>query len=302
VNFLSPAVSVDEKRLYALGTQPRGELMRYDRAAGNFVPYLAGLSVEGLDFSRDGEWLTYVTYPEGVLWRSRVDGSQPLQLTDASMWAGLPRWSPDAKRIAFTASRSGGLRKIYVVSAEGGGAEEIIPGEGAQFDPSWSPDGNSLAFGEDFWKFDGVIRIIDLKTRQISVIPGSEGLFSPRWSTDGRFLLALGHILQNSQKLMMYDFATRKWQQLAEGKSIDYPVWSRNRDYVYFSSLLDNGTPNRRVRISDRKVEQITEVNLPRGLTSGQFGSWTGLAPDDSPLLLRDTSIQEIYALDVELP
>jgi hypothetical protein len=29
---------------------------------------------------------------------------------------------------------------------------------------------------------------------------------------------------------------------------------------------------------------------------------WVGLAPDDSPLLLRDTGSQDIYALDWESP
>jgi hypothetical protein len=56
----------------------------------------------------------------------------------------------------------------------------------------------------------------------------------------------------------------------------------------------------RRVRISDRKVEQISDLtNLP---TTGIHGPWLGLGPDDSPLLLKDTGIQDIYALDWEEP
>jgi hypothetical protein len=35
---------------------------------------------------------------------------------------------------------------------------------------------------------------------------------------------------------------------------------------------------------------------------AGASGSWLGLAPDDSPLLLRDTGTEEIYALDWEAP
>jgi hypothetical protein len=31
-------------------------------------------------------------------------------------------------------------------------------------------------------------------------------------------------------------------------------------------------------------------------------GSWSGLAPDGTPLFVRDTSTQEIYALDVQFP
>jgi hypothetical protein len=34
----------------------------------------------------------------------------------------------------------------------------------------------------------------------------------------------------------------------------------------------------------------------------GAFGNWTGLSPDGSLLAVRDASIQEIYALDWDLP
>jgi hypothetical protein len=34
----------------------------------------------------------------------------------------------------------------------------------------------------------------------------------------------------------------------------------------------------------------------------GTWGSWSGMAPDDSRLFVRDASTQDIYALDVDLP
>ena len=34
----------------------------------------------------------------------------------------------------------------------------------------------------------------------------------------------------------------------------------------------------------------------------GMAFNWLSLAPDDSPLVLRDTGIKEIYALDIDLP
>ncbi len=95
--------SKDGKRLFVLGWQPRGELVRYDAKSQQFVPYLSGISAEGLGFSRDGEWVAYVTLPDGTLWRSKVDGSQRLQLSFPPMQAALARWSPDGKRIAFMA-------------------------------------------------------------------------------------------------------------------------------------------------------------------------------------------------------
>jgi hypothetical protein len=36
--------------------------------------------------------------------------------------------------------------------------------------------------------------------------------------------------------------------------------------------------------------------------TTGTWGEWFGFAPDDSPLLARDISTQEIYALEMQWP
>jgi serine/threonine protein kinase len=302
ISFVGPTLSPDGKRLFVVGVQNRGELTRYDRNSRQLVSYLSGLSAEGLDFSRDGEWVTYSSFPQATLWRSRLDGSQRLQLTDSSMIAGLPRWSPDGKRIAFNAKKPGANWKVYVVSADGGSPEQVIPGGGLELDPTWSPDGSSLAYSTDFFDLHSVVHVVDLQTGHVSTIPGSEGLFSPRWSHDGRFLIASGHNVQNSQKLMMYTFATQKWEQLLNGRSIDYPTISRSGEYVYFINLVEAGTPFYRVRLSDHKLERIGTVSLPRGIVFGQFGEWIGLAPDDSPLMLRNTSIQEIYGLDLQLP
>lgn len=55
------------------------------------------------------------------------------------------------------------------------------------------------------------------------------------------------------------------------------------------------------MRISDHRVEKLAtlkEIQRPSNLA----GSWVGLAPDDSPLFLRDLSVQEIYARDWEAP
>jgi serine/threonine protein kinase/DNA-binding winged helix-turn-helix (wHTH) protein len=55
-----------------------------------------------------------------------------------------------------------------------------------------------------------------------------------------------------------------------------------------------------RIRISDHKLEQLASLKDFRQVTD--WGSWVGLAPDDSPILLRDTGRQDIYALDWDAP
>ena len=54
-----------------------------------------------LSFSKDGQWVAYVSYPEGTLWKSKLDGSQRLQLSYPPLYAMLPSWSPDGKQIVF---------------------------------------------------------------------------------------------------------------------------------------------------------------------------------------------------------
>jgi Tol biopolymer transport system component len=295
LSFLGPVPSKDGKRLFVIGSQRRGELVRYDAKSGQFLPYLSGISADGVAFSRDGQWVTYATFPEGSLWRSKVDGSERLQLTFPPMTVILPRWSPDARQIAFQGKLPGKPWAMYLVSAEGGAPQEIMVGAG---DIGWSADGNSLIFSDTPPAFDPsatgklAIHILDLKTRQASTLPGSEGLYSPRWSPDGRYIAALR---AGPEILLLFDLSSQKWIELT-GIGVGYPSWSRDSKYIYFDAT---GPAFYRVRIRDQKLERLASLKNLR--TTGAFG-WTGLAPDDSPLLLRDAGTQEIYALDWEAP
>jgi Tol biopolymer transport system component len=148
MSFSRPALSRDGKRIFVLGEKLRGELVRYDDKSNQFVPYLAGVSAVGLAFSRDGNWVTYVAYPEGTLWRSKSDGSERLQLTLSPFVAVASRWSPDGKRITFTGSKPGQAWKVYVVPSESGSSPRAFQeGEGSQAAPDWSPTGASIAYG-----------------------------------------------------------------------------------------------------------------------------------------------------------
>jgi Tol biopolymer transport system component len=297
--FSSPLPSKDGRKIFALGTQQRGELVRYDATTQHFVPYLSGISADWLDFSRDGAWVVYERFPEGSLWRSKADGSERLQLTFPPMRVLTPRWSPDGKRIVFMGYGPGEPCRIYVVSAEGGAPQQLIPGGGDEVDPQWSPDGNRVLFGRVLLKLAGkpyALHLLDLKTNQVSTLPGSEGLYSPRWSPDGRYVVAFG---SGATALMLFDFNTQKWEQLAGG-SFDYDNWSKDGKYVYYLSYPEGAPDIFRVGIHDHKVERV--ASLEEFQFTGDPGEWLGLAPDDSPLLLRDTSIQEINALDWEAP
>jgi serine/threonine protein kinase/Tol biopolymer transport system component len=291
--------SQDGHRIFVTGLQARGELVRYDSRSRQFLPFLSGISVDQVDFSTDGEWVTYVTVPEGTLWRSRVDGSERLQLTNAPMIAILPRWSPDGKQIVFSGGQFGKPAKIFLVSAQGGTVQELLSESRSEMDPTWSPDGKRIAFGRLAFAEDQDIEVLDLQMHQVSVLPESQGIFSPRWSPDGRFLVAVGN---DSRKLVLFDFQTQKWTDwVTQTTDLGFPAWSRDSKYLYFDSTFSNDQSYRRLKVGDTKSEEAVSLkNLRRYFSS--IGLWSGLAPDGTPIFVRDISTQEIYALDVQLP
>ena len=295
LDFTLPVPSRDGKRIFAVGVQPRAELVRYDAKKG-FVPYLGGMSAIGLAFSPDRQWVAYVSVPERALWRSKVDGSERQQLTNASeIWASLPHWSPDGKQIVFMGRTINTSWRAYLISPNGGAPRDLIPGAEAGFDPAWSPDGESIVLSlHNAGVTPRGISILDLKTEKVSDLPDAENLFSPRWSPDGRYIAA---IATDSQKLMLFDRMTARWMELANMTTIGYPSWSHDGQYLYFDTILTDDPAFFRIRISDRKLERLVSLKDVRRFW-GELGQWTGLAPDDSPLLVRDTSSQEIYALD----
>jgi serine/threonine protein kinase/Tol biopolymer transport system component len=296
MNVGTPVPSIDGKRLFVQGWQPRGELVRYDLRSSQFVPYLGGISAMGLDFSQDGQWMAYNDATDGTLRRSKVDGSQKLQLVSPPMVAYLPRWSPDGKQIAFFGHPPGEHFQIYLISAEGGSPELLYRNDTNLADPVWSPDGKSLAFGENSLNNQGsAVYTFDLKTRTATKLPGSDGLYSPRWSPNGHYIAAIS---LDSLRLMLFDLTTQKWSELAK-LFVAYPNWSRDGRYLYFDGVLDSKESFFRVQVPGGKLERLFSLDgfQPAG---GPFGIWSGLAPDGTPLVVRDASIQEIYALDWE--
>ncbi|MGA2922336.1 MAG: protein kinase [Candidatus Sulfotelmatobacter sp.] len=300
--FSNPTPSPDGKKLFVIGQQRRFDLIRVNGNSQQFSIYLPGVSAGEADITRNGEWMTYVSHPDLTLWRSKSDGSSRTQLTYAPTLAHMPRWSPDGTQIAFMASSPGKSWKIFIISAEGGTPREVTAGNQNQGDPTWMPKGDAIVFGGMPWleyipAAGPNIQIVDLKTSQVSDVPGSENLFSPRCSRDGRYLAALS---ADSTKLMLYDIEKKSWSQLATSR-FGFENWSPDGKYLYAEDYSDKTDDIVRVTVANGQMERLLSLKeIPRGFDPWEF--WVGLAPDDSPLLMRDRSTQEIYSLDVRFP
>jgi Tol biopolymer transport system component len=107
--------------------------------------------------SPDGKWVVLSViepaYDEmdqvSDLWIVPADGSaKPRRLTFSKGGETGVAWSPDSRRLAFSAKREGDeVSQIYVLNvSEGGEAVRVTSLTTGARSPQWRPDGNALLF------------------------------------------------------------------------------------------------------------------------------------------------------------
>jgi DNA-binding winged helix-turn-helix (wHTH) protein/Tol biopolymer transport system component len=298
IDWGPPISAKDGKKIYAQGNTRRGELVRFDSQTRQFQPYLGGISAEFVAFSKDGQFVAYVSYPEGILWRANRDGTGRTQLTEPPIYPMNPRWSPDGKEVLFM-DISGPASAGYIVSAEGGRLQRFLPDdEGQEEDPTWSSDGGQIVFGSGP-RIDAKsqhLSILDFASRKVTTIPGSNGMWSPRWSPDGRHISALSW---NLPILRVFDTVTQQWSALPPKGSVDFPTWSRDSQSIFYLKTLNPDQGVYRIRIAGGEAERVAALKADWHM-AGIVGFSMSLDPTDAPILLRDVGSNDIYALTLE--
>jgi Tol biopolymer transport system component len=282
----------DGKTIFALGTKERGELVRLDLKTKQFAPFLGGISAKDVVFSRDGNWVAYLAFPDLTLWRSRFDGSDRLQLTHSMLLEGIG-FSPDGKSIVFRDERG----NLSAVSLDGGQPTTLVNDRDSWF-IDWSPDGRQMVFSTP-----GAMNVMEVASKKQTSIPVPGGFWGARWMGEDKLVAAAE--LRTGFKIL--DLNTHNWSDWAIQPSPNaISRWGVSPDHQYLYYATSGTDPQlMRVRIGENRAEPVVSLKDFHFAMFVQFNGadeWISFAPDGSPLLTRDKGSQEIYALTVRWP
>ncbi len=198
---LSPHVSPDGSRVAFSGVTKEGwQIQMYSLDLGRLVSFehFAGDNYSPA-WSSDGQSLAFSSSRSGntEIYTVGAAGGNPRRLTENKGPDVSPTWNPKTNaQIAWVSGRTG-LPQIYTMASDGTNVVRVTD-QGYAVSPSWSPNGQFLAFA---W------------VRNYG--PGEPG----------------------ASDIYVMDIASKQWAQLThDGGRNDFPSWSPDGRHIVFQS------------------------------------------------------------------
>lgn len=224
----------------------------------------------------------------------------PLRLTRDGHFKQRPVFSRDGKQVVFTRHR-GGKIGLVVMAADGSSEKTITTGKFPEYDASWSPDAERLAFthvSQSGTQGNLDVFIANADGSEPKKFAGDQGKLSHEeyaaWSPDGK-QIAFSSTFEGNQELYVAEIDGSNRRRLTNDPALDaHPAWSPDGQKIVFAS---NRWGDFEIAIMDADGGNLRRLTAARGLDD-----YPVFSPDGRRIAFtsnRDGNY-EIYVMDID--
>ena len=190
---------------------------------------------------------------------------------------------------------------LWVSDADGENAQAALTSPEPIISPSWSPNGNELAYVS----FEGrkpVVYVHDVSTGKRRVLANFRGSNSaPAWSPDGKSL-AVTLTKEGGSQIFIIDAKGGDPRRITQSSGIDTePVFSPDGSAIYFVSDRGGSPQIYRIPSSGGPVQRVTfngNYNISPTLSAdGNFLAFISRADNSFKVLLMDLATEKLTTL-----
>lgn len=176
-----------------------------------------------------------------------------------------------ATQVAYISAAQGSFA-LSVADADGFNPRTILRSNQPLMSPSWSPDGNRLAY-VSFEKRRAQIVVQDVYSGNRQVVSSAPGINgAPAWSPDGR-RLAFTLSKDGNPEIYIYSIASRSLQRLTNNTAIDTEAtWSPDGQSIVFTSNRGGGPQLYWISLLGGQAQRLT--------FEGDYNARANFSPD----------------------
>lgn len=213
-----------EPKIFIHSTETGRKLVFYNQADSSSAPS---------DFTPDSKQLLMYSntghLPYFQIFAANADGSGLRRISGVRAIEVEPKVNPkNPSEVVFVSGRSG-LPQVYRMNIEGGDVSRLSNGEGEAVNPSWSPDGQHIAFAwtKGFEPGSYNIFVMDVASREVVQLTRASGRNeNPVWAPDGTHIVFQSKRGSTTQIYTMLANGTQE-RQLTTAGSNEKPVWAK---------------------------------------------------------------------------